>query len=283
MKSPLLNTLRENANEGSNIFLQQENSVEIQIYPAEAQGIGAFDGGRITETRPIGFPGEGPAVFHVGPLFYWAWATAKGYGKIALHPHKGFEIISYVIKGEIRHGDTLGTVSQVGAGGAQLMQTGSGVSHEEETFGNPTEFFQIWFEPYFKEAIKRKPTYRQLTHEAFPVKKQKGVSIKSIIGPEAPVSFEVDGTMKDVAIDPGQQYGRSLARGRTLAMVAISGMGELIDEGKEGKIAINPKDFAVVHAKKEVTISIQAEQKNPLRLAIIEIPAHVDYPLYKNG
>ena len=66
-------------------------------------------------------------------------------------------------------------------------------------------------------------------------------------------------------------------------MVAISGKGELIDKGKEEKIAIKPKDFAVVHAKNEATISIQAEQKNPLRLVIIEVPAHVDYPLYKNG
>jgi len=283
MKSPLLNNFTERPDEGKNISLQQENSMDIQIYPPEAQGIGAFDGGRITENKPIGFPGEGPAVSHVGPLFYWAWATAKGYGKIALHPHQGFEIISYVIKGEIGHGDTLGTVSRVGVGGAQLMQTGSGVSHEEETLGDHTEFFQIWFEPYLREAIKRKPTYRQFTHEDFPVKTQNGVSIKSVIGPGAPVSFVTDGIIEDATIEPGQLYGRPLERGRTLAMVAISGRGELIDKGKEEKIAIQPKDFAVVHAKKEVTISIRAEQKNSLRIVIIEVPAHVDYPLYKNG
>jgi len=39
------------------------------------------------------------------------------------------------------------------------MQTGSGVYHEEETVGDHTEFFQIWFAPYLQEAVGREPTY----------------------------------------------------------------------------------------------------------------------------
>tara|TARA_B100000315_G_scaffold31264_1_gene26470 strand:- start:164 stop:976 length:813 start_codon:yes stop_codon:yes gene_type:complete len=262
--------------------LKVESAFEVNIYPPEAQGIGAFDGGRITEIKPIGFPYEGPTVAHVGPLFYWAWASANGYGKIALHPHKGFEILSYVIEGEIGHGDTLGTVSRVKTGGAQVMQTGSGVSHEEETLGNHTEFFQIWFEPFLQEAFKRTPTYREFNHEAFPIDKQNGTVIKSIIGRDAPVSIETDVTMQDVSIDPGRKYQINLAAGRSLAIVTISGKGALIDETKIEKHNIKTKDFAVIHAKKEATISIQAESAGPLRLAIIEVPAKVDYPLYKN-
>jgi hypothetical protein len=262
--------------------LKVESAFEVNIYPPEAQGIGAFDGGRNTEIKPIGFPYEGPTVAHVGPLFYWAWASANGYGKIALHPHKGFEILSYVIEGEIGHGDTLGTVSRVKTGGAQVMQTGSGVSHEEETLGNHTEFFQIWFEPFLQEAFKRTPTYREFNHEAFPIDKQNGTVIKSIIGRDAPVSIETDVTMQDVSIDPGRKYQINLAAGRSLAIVTISGKGALIDETKIEKHNIKTKDFAVIHAKKEATISIQAESTGPLRLAIIEVPAKVDYPLYKN-
>ena len=138
-------------------------------YSPEQQGTGAFDGGRITEVKPIGFPHETSGSRRIGPLFYWAWATASGYGKIGLHPHQGFEIMSYVLEGEIGHRDTLGTVSRVKTGGAQVMQTGSGVSHEEETLGKHTEFFQIWFEPNLREAVKRPPTYRELHHEDFPL------------------------------------------------------------------------------------------------------------------
>ena len=114
------------------------NHSEIQIYPPDKQASGEFDGGRITEIKPIGFSGDGSAVDRVGPLFYWAWASSMESAKIGLHPHRGFEIISYVLSGEVGHGDTLGNATRVASGGAQVMQTGSGVSHEEQT-GDDTE------------------------------------------------------------------------------------------------------------------------------------------------
>ncbi|HJP19144.1 MAG TPA: pirin family protein [Nitrospinota bacterium] len=282
MKNQLLENIKESTGKTVNKTLKNEEPIQIAFYPPEAQGTGAFDGGRITEFKPIAFPYEGPTVRHVGPLFYWAWASANGYGKIALHPHKGFEILSYVIEGEIGHGDTLGTVSRVRTGGAQVMQTGSGVSHEEETLGNHTEFFQIWFEPFLQEAFKRTPTYREFNHEAFPIEKENGVTVKSIIGRDAPVSIETDVIMQDVSIDPDRNYERNLAAGRSLAIVTISGKGALIDETKSEEKNIKRQDFAVIHAKKEATLSIKAESDAPLRLTIIEVPAKVDYPLYKN-
>lgn len=42
------------------------------IYSPEMQGRGVFDGGKISEVKPIGFSGEGSAVTRVGPLFYWS-------------------------------------------------------------------------------------------------------------------------------------------------------------------------------------------------------------------
>ena len=262
---------------------QQTTALDITIYPPEAQGVGQFDGGRITEIKPIGFPQDGPVSPHLGPLFYWAWATAKGYGKIGLHPHQAFEIMSYAIEGEIGHTDTLGTKSRVKAGGAQVMQTGSGVSHEEETVGDHNEFFQIWFEPNLQEAVLRTPTYREFADEDFPVEEKDGVRIKSVIGDGAPVTLVASAVMKDVVIQPGHRYQRELAAGRTLAVMIIEGNGVLIDETTLGKHYIEPRYFSVVHARKQATVSLQAEGDQALRAAIIEVPATVDYPLYRNG
>ncbi len=114
-------------------MIQNKADLDIKIYPPESQGMGQFDGGRITEIKPVGFPHEGPALKNLGSLFYWAWASANGYGKIALHPHQGFEIMSYALEGEIGHYDTLGNRSRV--------QAGSGISHEEETVGEFNDFF----------------------------------------------------------------------------------------------------------------------------------------------
>ena len=141
--------------------------MNINRYSVNQQGVGEFDGGKITEQKPIGFPGEGSEVKRVGPLFYWAWAKSEHEGYIPLHPHQGFEIITYVISGKAEHGDSLGTRSTVGAGGLQVMQTGSGVSHEEGFVGPNMQGFQIWFEPHLSEALRRKPTYQQYDHEEF--------------------------------------------------------------------------------------------------------------------
>ena len=258
-------------------------TLDIKIYPPEAQGVGQFDGGRITEIKPLGFPQDGPAPKHLGPLFYWAWATARGYGKIALHPHQAFEIMSYALKGEIGHYDTLGTKSRVKAGGAQVMQTGSGVSHEEETVGDHTEFFQIWFEPNLRQSILKKPTYREFSHEDFPTETHDGVTLKHVIGEGAPVIIEAEATMQDVLIPPGHRYRRELSGNRTLAVVVVDGKGMLIDEHTQGKHDLESRYFLVVHAMEPGSVSFQAEEDHPLRIALIEVPAEVNYPLYRDG
>ena len=258
-------------------------SLEINIYPPESQAVGQFDGGRITEIKPIGFPQDGPMPRNLGPLFYWAWATAKGYGKIGLHPHQAFEIMSYALEGEIGHYDTLGTKSRVKAGGAQVMQTGSGVSHEEETVGDHTEFFQIWFEPNLREAITKSPTYREFAHEDFPTETRDGVDTKHVIGGGAPVTIETEAAMQDILIQPGHNYRRDLAAERSLAMVVIDGKGVLVDETTLAKHYLEPRYFAVVHAGEPGAVSIQAEADSPLRIALIEVPAKVGYPLYREG
>ena len=46
-----------------------------------------------------------PLFLNLSNLFYWAHATATKDSTIGLHPHKGFEILTYVLKGKIRHYD----------------------------------------------------------------------------------------------------------------------------------------------------------------------------------
>jgi redox-sensitive bicupin YhaK (pirin superfamily) len=256
------------------------SNVDIEVYPPDRQGTGGFDGGRITEIKPIGFPHEGSAVKRMGPLFYWAWATSKGYGKIGLHPHKGFEIMSYVLDGEIGHRDSLGIVSQVKTGGAQVMQTGSGVSHEEEFLAEPTDMMQIWFEPYLQEAVERPPTYREIQNKEFPVKFEKGVRSKKVLGNGSPVSLVADVTMDDITLDRGKTYVRTIGAGKSLAVVTIAGAGIWLGGQRGQGMLVKAKDFSVVQAREESTISIEADENEGIRLAIIEVPREVRYPLY---
>ena len=80
--------------------------MKIEIYQIKDQAKGNFNNGEILENKPIGFPGENGKLKPYSNIFYWAhaWTTNKK-STIGLHPHKGFEICSFVLKGKINHYD----------------------------------------------------------------------------------------------------------------------------------------------------------------------------------
>jgi len=78
------------------------------------------------------FRGDSPADYQAG--FPW-------------HPHRGIETITYVLAGEVEHGDSLGNRGTLGAGSVQWMTAGSGILHQEMPRGNAAgqmHGFQLW-------------------------------------------------------------------------------------------------------------------------------------------
>ncbi|MFT9846244.1 pirin family protein [Aneurinibacillus sp. REN35] len=255
--------------------------MKTNVYPPSQQAFGAFDGGKITEQKPIGFPGEGSAVQRVGPLFYWSWFHAPKEGFIPAHPHQGFEILTYVVHGKAEHSDSLGTKSVVGIGGVQVMQTGSGVYHEERMIGPDAEGFQIWFEPHLKEAFKQSPTYHQMEHEDFPAHSEHGVHTKTVIGQGSPVSLTTDAKMWDVHISAGQVHRPPLSSGYTLAALTIKGSGIWYEEGQNAApTAFTEKDFTVLQAESNTKVVVAADAMQDVRLILVEVPIDPGYPLY---
>jgi quercetin 2,3-dioxygenase len=251
--------------------------MEVKIIKPQDQANGQFDGGIIKEQKPIGFPGEGSLINRLGPLFYWAWGNSQGPAEIGLHPHQGFEIITYVIEGKAYHRDTMGTESVVGAGGTQLMQTGSGVSHAE-ALKEPSEALQIWFEPHLSQAVKRTPTYSQYDSNDFSLTDKDGVTIKTILGNDSPMKIVTDAQMWDIRIPNGTVYTHSLLQNRTIAGLVIRGDGALIVDTNQ-PTRFTHKDFVIVQSGQGGEVAIQALDKD-LRIFLIEVPTELDYPLY---
>jgi hypothetical protein len=258
--------------------MQSSAKIEIDIYPPERQGYGSFDNGKITEVKPIDFPGGTSESKRIGPLFYWSWATAKGDGVISMHPHQAFEIVSYVLEGIVGHSDSLDNKSRVGPGGAQLIQAGSGIYHQEEMYGDVTDFFQIWFEPDIRRTIKNDPNYLQIEHEEFPATDKNGVVIKSVIGYDSPLQIVADVKAQDIIIESGNKYSRKLEAGKALAIAVIAGSGIISTD--ETEAVLNHKDYSVLKAAEDVQIEFITTGKSSLRLLIIEVPIKVNYPLY---
>jgi redox-sensitive bicupin YhaK (pirin superfamily) len=254
--------------------------MSITVYNLDQQGKGAFGDGQIVESKPIAFPHEETAVDRVGPLFYWAWAKAEETFEIPLHPHKGFEILTYVLDGTVGHRDSMGNVQRVSSGGAQVMQTGYGVYHAEE-LQKGSELFQIWFEPHLSKAVQQTPTYHQYNHEEFPQRERDGVRVKTVIGEGAPVSLETKASMFDADLPAGQAMPYEVQEGNALAAVVVQGKGSVRQAGENRWETLQKGDFVVVTAEDASEAIFQADEAENLRIVWIEVPVEVDYPLYR--
>lgn len=88
-------------------------------------------------------------------------------GGFPLHPHRNFEIFSYVLEGALAHKDTMGNSSVVTAGGVQYMSAGSGVRHSEYNPSSHTQtrLLQIWLLPNTENEAPRYETHDILDEE----------------------------------------------------------------------------------------------------------------------
>ncbi|TFK51969.1 RmlC-like cupin [Heliocybe sulcata] len=81
------------------------------------------------------------------------------------HPHREFEIFSYLIHGEIQHGDSMGNKEVLKRGDVQMTSAGTGIRHSEHAHGEEQlHFLQIWAMPY-QRGLQPKYYNRRFTDE----------------------------------------------------------------------------------------------------------------------
>jgi redox-sensitive bicupin YhaK (pirin superfamily) len=165
--------------------------MSISIYTKENQADGNFNYGEILEKKPIGFPQDGGKLKPYSNLFYWAHAWTSGTkSTIGLHPHQGFEICSFVLKGNINHYDTKQNKwIPLKEGDVQIIRSGNGISHAEEIDDN-SEIFQIWFDPDLSKSLTKEATYDDYSSKDFKLI-DKGIrSFKVIVGEGSPMHMD---------------------------------------------------------------------------------------------
>jgi redox-sensitive bicupin YhaK (pirin superfamily) len=117
------------------------------------------------------------------------------------HPHRGFETVTYMLDGHMRHEDHLGNVGELKSGGVQWMTAGRGIIHSEmpQQDSGRMRGFQLWIN--LPAAEKMKPAgYRDIQATDIPVVMLPGgVRVKVIAG-----TLDVNG-----AITPGPIQGLS--------------------------------------------------------------------------
>lgn len=101
-------------------------------------------------------------------------------GGFATHPHDNMEIITYVIKGQLAHKDSMGNGSIIHENEIQVMSAGSGITHSEYNASDTEDvhLLQIWVTP---NVLNEAPSYQQ---KAFP-KNAFNNQFKTVISPKS--------------------------------------------------------------------------------------------------
>jgi quercetin 2,3-dioxygenase len=159
------------------------------------------------------------------------------------HPHRGIETITYVIKGDVTHEDSLGNKGTIGEGDVQWMTAGSGIYHQEMPLGDGSGRmygFQLWANlPKIQKMID--PKYRGVLSKDIPViKRADGINVKVIAG-----DYEgIKGRIEDIAINPeyydiaipkDTEYIQRTIQGNTVLFYIFEGSG-YIETSMDGSI-----------------------------------------------
>jgi hypothetical protein len=129
------------------------------------------------------------------------------------HPHRGFEAITYIFHGSIRHEDNLGNASTVSDGGAQRFTAGRGMEHSEmPSREGETRGIQLWINlPQRLKGID--PGYKQTDANEMPLRDIDGGQIKIIVGDEGLVELHTPVRYLEVTLAEGGSYAEQMPAG----------------------------------------------------------------------
>ena len=163
------------------------------------------------------------------------------------HPHSDMEIITYILKGELAHKDSLGTGSTIKPGEIQRMSAGTGIEHSEfnPSNDNGVHLLQIWIRP---EKRGLAPSYEQKT-----VQPREGefVVIGDRQGGDGAVTIHQDVKLLMAQLKDEQEVSYTFKKGRggflQVARGWITLNGEALKEGDGAEIT--DTDVITVKAK----------------------------------
>jgi len=136
------------------------------------------------------------------------------------HPHKDMEIISYVVDGELTHGDSMGNKNTITRGHVQYMSAGTGVYHSEHNLGKDRlRLLQIWI---FPDKQGYKPNYGDYRFN-WDDRKNKWLHMVSSKDGDAQIKINQDANIYSLDLDKGKEISFKVNSKRQVYLVQIEG------------------------------------------------------------
>lgn len=153
------------------------------------------------------------------------------------HPHRGIETVTYVLHGEVEHGDSIGNRGAIGDGDVQWMTAGSGIVHQEmpQPTGGDMRGLQLWVNlPASMKMMD--PRYRDIKAETIPVvTDEEGIRIRVVAGNYGGESGPMEDLVQspaylDATMPPGTRFEHSFEPGHTVFAYILDGAGSFSPE-----------------------------------------------------
>ena len=153
------------------------------------------------------------------------------------HPHRGFETITYMLRGKMRHRDSFGNEGVITDGGVQWMTAGRGVIHSEMPEQNEgvMEGFQLWLNLPARDKLQA-PWYRDIPNADVPrFTTDAGVTVQVIAGASHGVAGAVERAATgivylDLTMPAGSRFDQALPAGHNAFLYVFR--GEAVVGGK---------------------------------------------------
>lgn len=231
------------------------------------------EGAGVRLQRSIGTGG----LDHLDPfllLDHFASSDPRDYkAGFPMHPHRGIETVTYVLRGEVRHRDTLGNSGSIGAGDVQWMTAGRGIMHEEMPQVRPEGIagFQLWVNLPAKLKMT-KPRYQEIRSAEIPeLKRESGAIIRVITGAVDGVGGPAIGIAAnpvylDVFVPAHTSLVQPVERGHRAFAYVYEGEGAFAGEGKAVGTRVAHPRLVVLRDGDSVEV---VTDRTPVRLLLV--------------
>jgi len=221
----------------------------VVLRRADQRATQAF-GGVMRANKPIigGYSADGrPSA----AIFYWSHSVFVDDFEFGLHPHKGFEIVTFVLDGANSHYDTAGKQwVALTSGDVQVIRSGSGISHNEKV-AKGTRAFQIWFDPGYHAALHREPSYTDYRAGQFVAYANGPATVVDLIGGASPVHAETEGlSVRRAVVEGGGTVDLPVAEGTYTVAYFIDSSANVAGRAADvnDAVIVTGRDAVAIHA-----------------------------------
>lgn len=226
--------------------------------------------GIIEENKPIGLVHDNKSIRPYSNIFLLSRIWTDVGGDIPEHPHKGFEILTYVLKGSLEHYNPNSKKwIKVNSGDFELLKSGSGINQAVKVQRN-SEVIQVWFDPDIRQSLTNEYVWETFESNSCKQFELPGKTIKTLIDEDSNAQLVSESVkVYDYKLTPGpSSFKFKEDRFYTLYLIK----GELEVEGK----FINENSLIIIKDETlfEFFVSIHT------RLLFIESPLKTKYKTY---